>query len=72
MFLKTMGVLSAIQLRVRGFVLGGFVHGAFILVGFCLYPVQTRDDKVKLQTKNLVPETFMPISITYVISTCSL
>ena len=35
MFLKTMGVLSTIQLRVWGFVLGGFVHGAFVLRGFC-------------------------------------
>ena len=35
MFLKTMGGLSTIQVRVWGFCTRGFVLGAFVLEGFC-------------------------------------
>ena len=53
MFLKTMGVLSTIQLRGWGFVHGVFVLGGFVLGGFCPYPgLQVRSHTIYRRTSH--------------------
>ena len=50
MFLKNVGVLSTIQLKVWGFCPRGFVHGAFVLGFFFPYPVMFINIQLTIKT----------------------